>query len=130
MSGMSNLTEVNVLNALLRNVALQVTQAYIGLNTSDPTDAANDTELTDSGYSRQAAAFDAPSSGAGTTQNSADITYPAIDDAGPFTITHVSFWDANTVGNMLLSSALNTSKSFSQGDVPRFPQGALTVTAA
>jgi hypothetical protein len=130
MSGLSDYAELAVINALLRNTALQVATTYVALHSSDPTDAASSTELTDTGYARKSASWDAPSSGAGTTQNSADIDFNAIVDAGPFTITHVSIWDAVSGGNMLLSQSLAVSKSFSQNDVPRFPQGSLVVTAS
>lgn len=130
MSGLSDYAEVAVINAILRNVALQVTAAYISLHTADPGDAGAANELTDSGYARKVATFDAPTSGAGTTQNSSDITFNAISDAGPFSVTHVGIWDAASAGNLLLTAALTASKSFSQNDVPRFPTGSLTVTAA
>jgi hypothetical protein len=130
MSGLSDKSEVDVLNLLLRNVAVSEVSPFVGLNVSDPTDAGNDTELSDPAYLRQAAVFAAPSSGPGTTQNTGDLTYPAISVGGPYTITHVSIWDAPTFGNMLMSEALNASKAFSIGDVPRFPTGALTVTAS
>lgn len=130
MAGLSNDAEVMVLNALLRNQTLQVANPHIALHTSDPTDTANPTELTDSGYARMPGTFDAPSNGPGNTQNSADITFNAIVDPGPYQITHISVWDGASGGTMLLSQALNTAKTFSQGDVPRFPTGAFVVTAS
>lgn len=130
MAGLSDYAEVAVLNALLRNVALQVTQSYSSLHTADPGDTPAANELTDSGYVRKAVTFSAPTAGAGTTSNSADVTFNAIADAGPFVVTHVGLWDASSGGNMLISAALSASKSFSQNDVPRFPTGSLTVTAA
>lgn len=130
MSGLSDWAEVQSLNAFLRKTALSIANdPYIGLNTSDPTDAANPTELVDSNYIRKQAVFDAPTSGPGQTQNAADILFNAIADAGPFIITHVTIWDSETGGNMLMSQPLVTSKSFSQGDTPRFPQGSLAVTS-
>ena len=129
MSGLSDLYEVNTLNALLRNVSMVVAQAYASLHTADPGDVGGN-ELTDSAYVRKAATFDAPSSGPGTTQNSSDITFEAIADAGPFTVTHVGLYDAVSGGNIILSAILTASKAFSQNDVPRFPTGSLTVTAA
>lgn len=130
MSGLSDYAEVAVLNALLRNVSLQVTQSYASLHTADPGDAPAANELTDSGYARKSVTFAVPTSGAGTTSNSADVTFNSIADAGPFTVTHVGLWDAVSGGNMLITAALNSSKTFSQNDVPRFPTGSLTVTAA
>jgi hypothetical protein len=130
MAGLSDWAEVAVLNALLRNTSLVVTTPYISLHTADPGDSGAANELTDSGYARKSATFSAPTSGAGTTSNSADITFNAISDAGPFTVTHCGIWSAVSGGNLLISAALTTSKQFSQNDVPRFPTGSLTVTAA
>ena len=125
MSAASDYLEVAVLNASLRNVALQVAATYISIHTADPTDAAASNELTDSGYARKVCTWDAPTSGAGTTANTADVDFNAIADAGPFTITHVGIWDAVTVGNLLYHAPLSVSKSFSLADVPRFPAGSL-----
>lgn len=130
MAGLSDYAEVAVLNALLRNTALQITTPYVSLHTADPGDAGAANELTDSGYARKSATFAVPTSGSGTTSNSAEITFNAIADAGPFTVTHIGIWDAVSGGNLLLTAALNASKQFSQNDVPRFPIGSLTVTAA
>lgn len=130
MSGLSDWAEVQVINALLRDTSLQVTDVYVALHTADPGDAGAANELTDSGYARKIVTFDAPTSGAGTTQNSGDVTFNAIADAGPFTVTHVGLRDAVTSGNLILTAALTSSKAFSLNDVPRFPAGSLTVTAA
>jgi hypothetical protein len=128
MPGLSDVFEANVLNALLRNIALQVAAVHVGLNVSDPSDVANPTEMVDTSYARQLTTFSAPS-GAGTTANSGDITYTALAGPSSVTVTHVSFWTAPSGGQMIMSQALNASKTFSVGDVPRFPAGALTVTA-
>jgi len=130
MTAASNYLEVQILNASLRNVALQVAATYISLHTADPTDAAAANELSDSGYARIICTWDAPTSGAGTCASAADVDFNAIADAGPFTVTHVGIWDAETVGNLLYHSPLSVSKSFSQADVPRFPGGSLVVSVA
>jgi len=130
MSGLSDYAEEAVLEALLLNTALQVTTPYVSLHTADPGDSGAANELSDSGYARKAASFSNPTAGAGTTSNSADITFNAIADATTYTVTHVGIWDSVSGGNLLLTAALTTSKQFSQNDVPRFPTGSLTVTAS
>lgn len=130
MSGLSDWAEVQVINALLRNTALQVANVYVALHTADPGDAGAANELGDSGYARKSVTFTAPTSGAGTTSNSNEVTFNAIAQAGPYTVTHVALRDAVSGGNLLLTAALTTSKQFSQNDVPRFPIGSLNVTAA
>ena len=129
MVGLSDLTEISVLNALLRNLPLQVATPYVALHTSDPGDGATATEVSDGGYVRKLASFPQATSGTGVTQNSADITFGAVQGAG-YTVTFVSIWTAVSAGTMLMSQALNTSKAFAIGDVPRFPAGSLTVTAS
>jgi hypothetical protein len=131
MTGMSDYLEVAFNNALFNNTAFSVTTVYVGLHTADPTDvsataAAN--EITDSGYIRKAGSFAAPHATAGTCANDAEILYAAMADVATVVVTHFCLWDAATSGNYLGSGALATSKSFSQGDVPRFPIGSLVAT--
>lgn len=131
MAAASDYLEDKILRAIFHNETYAAgATVYVSLHTADPTDAAAATELTDSGYARQAGAWNTPTVGAGTLDNSAAIEFPAIADVGPFTITHIGIWDAVSGGNLLLHEALNTSKVFSQNDVPRFPIGALVPQCA
>jgi hypothetical protein len=130
MTAASDYYEDKLLRTTFQNEPYSVAQTYVGLNTADPTDAAADTELTDSGYARVAGAWTVPVLGAGTVSNSADLEFPAIADAGPFSVTHITIWDAPTGGNMLIYAPLTTAKVFSQNDVPRFPIGSLTPKVA
>lgn len=130
MSALTDAYEVNVLNALLNNVALQEANQFISLHTADPGETGSTAELTDSGYARKSASFGTPVSGAGTCANDAEVLFNAIADAGPFTVTHFGIWTAATGGSCIIKGALATSKQFSQNDVPRFPVGSLVVTAA
>ena len=131
MSGLSNYAEVAVLNALLNNISLAAgATIYAALHTGDPGEDGSGSVLSDSGYARKAVSFGSPVSGAGTCANDAEVIFNAIADAGPFVVTHFSIWDAVSGGNCLLKGALATGKSFSLDDVPRFPIGALVVTAA
>ena len=126
MTAATDYYEDKLLRTTFQNETYAVAQTYVSLNTADPTDAAADTELTDSGYVRVAGAWAAPVLGAGTVSNSTDIEFPAIADAGPFSVTHIGIWDALSGGNLLIYAPLTTSKVFSQNDVPRFPTGSLT----
>jgi hypothetical protein len=130
MTAASDYYEDKLLRTTFQNEPYSVAQTYVGLNTADPTDAAADTELTDSAYVRVAGAWSAPVMGAGTVSNSADLEFPAIADAGPFSVTHITIWDAITGGNMLIYAPLTTAKVFSLNDVPRFPIGSLTPKVA
>lgn len=126
MTAASDYYEAKLLRTTFQNEPYSVAQTYVGLNVADPTDAAAPTELGDSGYARVAGVWTVPVPGAGTVSNSADLEFNAIADAGPFSVTHITIWDALTGGNMLIYAPLTTAKVFSQNDVPRFPIGSLT----
>ena len=126
MTAASDYYEVKLLRTTFQNEPYSVAQTYVGLNVSDPGDTGIPTELTDSGYARVAGVWATPIEGAGTVSNSADLEFNAIADAGPFSVTHITIWDALTGGNMLIYAPLTTAKVFSLNDVPRFPIGSLT----
>lgn len=70
------------LNRVLRNTGTSPTALYLGLATVAPTDTstlATITEVTSTGYSRQAVTFSAPTGDPSSVSNTADITF------GPFT---------------------------------------------
>ena len=128
MAAISNYLENALVNATLRNTAYTSPSAvYVGLFTTDPTDAGSGTEVSGGSYARQAATFAAPSDGASST--SADINFPqATDNWG--TVTHFGIFDASTTGNLLYHGALTTSKTIETGDVFKISSGNLTVTLA
>ena len=133
MSGFSDYLEQALINHILRGTAYSSPSAiYVALFTADPTDAnVTANELDDSGYARQAVTghFNAPHATGGYTSNDAVITFPAIVDA-QVVITHIGIYDALTVGNLLFSQALNSSKTLEVNDVLSFGIGALTITLA
>ena len=128
MAAMSNFLENALINATLRNTTYtSPTVVYVGLYTTDPTDANTGTQVTGGSYARQAATFGAPSNGASTT--TADITFPtATADWG--TIPYFGIFDAVSAGNMLYHGALNDSKTIQTGDILKIETGNLTVTLA
>lgn len=129
MSGLSDYGEALILNCLLRatNITAPVT-VYLALFTADPTDAnVTANEVSDSGYARQATAFDAPHATDGYSVNSAEESFPAIVD-GTITVTHVGIYDALTLGNLLYSQAVSSSKTLEINDVAAFGIGGLKVT--
>lgn len=128
MAAISNYLENALVNATLRNTAYTSPSAvYVGLFTTDPTDAGTGTEVSGGSYARQAATFAAPSDGASST--SADINFPqATGNWG--TVTHFGIFDASTTGNLLYHGALTTSKTIETGDVFKIASGNLTVTLA
>ena len=128
MAAFSNYLENALINGTLRatNYTAPAT-VYVGLFTTDPTDAGSGTEVSGNGYARKSATFAAPSNGASTTD--ADIQFDqATGDWG--TVTHFAIFDALTTGNMLYHGALTTSKIIETGDVFKIATGGLTVTLA
>lgn len=141
MSKFSDYLEVQLVNHIFRTPAYSAPSTiYVGLFTSDPTDAGSGTEVDPLGtwtdYARQDAAdgagketgWDAPGATDGTTQNAKVITFPANNGASSVTVTHIGVFDAATSGNLLFHAPLASSKTLLQGDVLSFGIGAITVT--
>lgn len=128
MANFSNYLENALINATLRNTSYtSPTTVYVGLFTTDPTDAGTGTEVAGGSYARTAVTFGAPSNGVAT--NNADVTFPTATGSWG-TITHVGIHDASTTGNLLYHSSLTTSKTVGSGDVFKISSGNLSVTLA
>lgn len=128
MAAMSNYLETALVNAVLRNTSYtSPTTVYVGLFTSDPTDAGSGTEVSGGSYARKAMAFSSPSNGA--TSNSSAVEFDQAT-ASWGTVTHFGLFDASSSGNLLLHGALTTSKTIDSGDVFKFATSALTATFA
>ena len=128
MAALSNYLENALINGTLRNTQYTVpTNVYVGLFTTDPTDAGSGTEITGGSYVRKVATFGAPSNGASST--SADVQFDqATADWG--NIGWFGIHDASTAGNLLYHGALTVSKTIETGDVFKIASGNLTVTLA
>jgi hypothetical protein len=128
MAAMSNYLENALINATLRNTTYtSPATVYVGLFTSDPTDAGSGTEVSGGSYARKAATFAAPSNGASSI--SAAIEFDQATGSWG-TVTHFGIYDALTTGNLLYHGALTASKTIDTGDVFKFASGALSVTLA
>ena len=67
MANFSNYLEDALINATLRNTSyVSPTTVYVGLFTTDPTDAGTGTEVAGGSYARTAVTFGAPSNGVAT----------------------------------------------------------------
>lgn len=99
------------------------TAVYVGLFTVTPGEAGGGTEVTGGSYARQAATFNAASSGA--TTNSANIDFTGMPAA---TTVAIGIFDNSTGGNMLLYGALTTNKTTDAGDTLRIATGSLSVS--
>lgn len=126
MSEMSNYLENALINGTLRATTYTApSTVYVGLYTSDPTDANTGTEVSGGSYARQAATFGAPSNGASVT--TADITFPTATGSWG-TVGWIGILDASTSGNLLYHSPLDASKTISSGDIFKISAGNLSVT--
>ena len=128
MAAMSNYLENALINATLRNTTYtSPATVYIGLFTSDPTDAGSGTEVSGGSYARKAATFGAPSNGVSTISSAIEFDQATANWG---TVTHFGILDASTSGNLLYHGALTASKAIDTGDVFKFATSALTVTLA
>jgi hypothetical protein len=128
MAEFSNYLEDALINATLRNTTFtSPSVVYLGLYTSDPTDANTGTQVSGGSYARQAVTFGAPSNG--VTTNSAAIEFPQAT-ASWGTVTHIGILDALTSGNLLYHTPLDTAKTIDSGDIFKISIGNLSVTLA
>jgi len=128
MAEMSNYLENALINATLRNTSYtSPATVYVGLYTSDPTDADTGTEVSGGSYARQAVTFGAPSNGVST--NTAAIEFPQATGTWG-TVGWIGIEDASTGGNLLYHTALDASKTIATGDIFKIAIGSLSVTLA
>jgi len=122
---LSNTFETDVLEWLFTDTSVtRPTAWYIGLFTTDPTDADSGTEVSGGSYVREAATFSVTGDAATTT---AAVEWPvATADWG--TITHIGVYDASTAGNLIAHAALTASKTINTDDVFRIPASSLQMT--
>jgi hypothetical protein len=126
MAEISNYLENALINATLRNTSYtSPTTIYVGLFTSDPTDAGSGTEVSGGSYARKSVTFAAPSNG--SSASNADVTFDTATGTWG-TITHIGLLDAITTGNLLYHTPLDASKLIETNDIFKINSGALTVT--
>lgn len=128
MAEMSNFLEDALINATLRNTSYtSPATVYVGLYTTDPTDANTGTEVSGGSYARTAVTFAAPSNG--VTTNSAAVEFPQATGSWG-TVGWIGILDASTAGNLLYHTPLDASKTIAGGDIFKIATGSLSVTLA
>lgn len=126
MAEISNYLENKLLDHVLRNTSYtSPTTVYVGLYTSNPDEGNTGTEVSGGSYARQALSVTTASGGIVTS--SADVTFPQAT-ANWGTISHIGLLDALTSGNLLMYTALTTSKAIDSGDVLKIASGSLTAS--
>jgi hypothetical protein len=128
MAEMSTYLENALINATLRNTSYtSPATVYVGLYTSDPTDANTGTEVSGGSYTRTAVTMGSPTDGVST--NSAAVEFPQASGTWG-TVGWIGILDATSSGNLLYHTALDTSKTISSGDIFKIAIGGLSVTLA
>ena len=130
MPGKSHSYSDAVLGVLNGNDLPGVTPFVALFSTAPGDDGSAGTELTGSGYARQAITFGSP--GAGDSTNQRKIASTGNIQFGPATadwLHAVAFgiFDAQTNGNLLYWNTLTTPKVVQQGDFGQFSPGSLVV---
>ncbi len=130
MAALSDYAEKLVLDYLMTSgTATRPTDWYVALYTAAPSDSGGGTEVSGSGYAREAATFAAASTPGGTTSNTNTIAFTAVGGSWG-TITHIGIFDAVTGGNLLWHGGLAASKTVGDGDTIEFAIGNLNLTVA
>ena len=120
--GLAATTLANQWLNMLRAVAFTAPAGtFIKLHTADPGAAGATAPSTN--VTRVAATFAAAAAGAIALNNS-----PAFAMTATETISHISVWDAVTVGNLLWTAALTTSRSVLNGDTLTFTTLTVSLT--
>lgn len=130
MAALSDFSEKLLLDWLMTTgTAARPTAWFVALYTAAPNDAGGGTEVSGSGYSRQAVSFAEATSPDGTTTNSAALSFTASGgDWG--SITHLAIFDAATSGNMLWHGPLAAARTINDTDTLTFAPGAISLTLA
>jgi hypothetical protein len=124
MAELSDYLENKLLDHVLRNVSYtSPTTVYVGLYTSDPADDNSGTEVSGGSYARQI--LNVTTATDGIVTSSADITFPQATGSWG-TVSHIGLLDSLSSGNLLMHTALTTSKTIESGDVLRISSGDLT----
>jgi hypothetical protein len=107
-----------------------LTNVFVALTTTTPTDSAAGTEVTGGSYARvqTVGSWGAPSSPTSSVSNNAAITFPA-PTANWGTVVAFELWSASSAGTRLAWGTLTTNKTVNNGDAaPSFAIAALTIT--
>jgi len=125
MSSFTDFLENELLDHAFRGASWTApSSVHLALFTANPSDSGGGTEVSGSGYSRQAITFGAASAGA--ISNTAAVAFTA--SGGSFgSVTAIGIFDAATTGNMLAWDAI-TSATVGDGDTITFAIGDIDIS--
>jgi len=122
---LSNTFETHVLTYLFKTDSLtRPTQYHLALYTAAPSDAGGGTEVAGNGYTRKPVSWTVNGNNA---SNTSAIEYPTCTGNPWGTITHIGVHSASSGGDLIVHSALTSSKLIAVGDVLRVNAGELDV---
>lgn len=128
MSALSDTLETVVANFVANaETATRPTAWFLALFTAAPSDSGGGTELSGSGYARQAITFGAASSG--VVSNTSTHTFTASGGTWG-TVTHYGIFSASTAGTLYWHGALTASRTIADGESATVAAAAFTLTAA
>ena len=107
MTDFSNYAENRIMNSVFNNTAgdLPITTVYAKLHLGDPGEDGTGSPAVE--VTRQAVSFGAASNGVSTSD--ADTTWTSVSTSE--TYSHISLWDAATVGNCIAYGSLTASNN-------------------
>ena len=131
----SNATETDLLNEIFKDVSLPwdaITDLYLALHTADPGEAGNQqtSEATYGSYARIPVVRSAVGwTVSNPTATNASLVQFPLCTSGSDVITHVSIGTViSGAGQIIVSGALNASRTVSTGIQPQFSAGTLVFT--
>lgn len=125
MSALSDYAEDAVLDHILGTTAYTMPTVYIALFLGDPGDDGSGTEVSGTGYAREAISFGAASGG--SAANDAAVDFAALGDWGE--VTHWGLFDASSGGNLLVHAPFAVSRTVLEDDEVTLRIGDIVVTA-
>ncbi len=120
MAGISTYLENKYLDCLVNASGFNIASVFVQLHTADPGTAGTTAVATNN--TRKAITFAAAASG--SKASNADVSWTSVPASE--TYSHISLWDASTVGNFLWSGALTAAKAVNSGDTFTLTSGQVT----
>lgn len=133
MAGELSTTGANIaLDAATGRATQTARTTYLALLTAAPTDAstpATMTELSATGYARQAVTWSAPSGDPSSTSNSGTVTFGPFS-TDPANVTHCALVSSSsgTTGDLVMWWSLTAAKDAAIGESIQFAAAALAMT--
>lgn len=125
----SNYTENRILTHIFAKGFFPMPTIYVGLHNTNPGESGGGEVWEMDGYQRVGTSWgDWSSASSGAITNDWPIVFPMALFPGWDTVYYFGLHDAYSGGNLLVSGALTTPYTITEGSIPYFDYGALVVT--